>query len=155
MTLPASFPLAMSQIASDLGLSLPLSLGHGWVIALAGKSSLPVSFSDLLGKTGRWDGTATANQLPAGPSIQSINSPFFGGTLVSATFVSFQSANKYEISFSAAPNWSGNIRIVNNTDGTSAVLSKTNSTTWDSAGGLTNNVIIPNVAKSYTILPST
>ncbi|MCA8203202.1 hypothetical protein LGM71_19300 [Burkholderia sp. AU33545] len=156
MTLPASFPLSMSQIATELGLSLPLSINHPWVIALAGKSALPVSFSDLLGKSGRWDGAATAVSLPGGVSIQSINAAFFGGVISYAIFVTFGNANQFEIGFSSPPNYSGNLKIFNNTDSTtSAVLTKTNSTTWDSATGLSNNVIVLGVNKSYTILPST
>lgn len=156
MTLPASFPLSMSQIATELGLSLPLSINHAWVIALADKSSLPVSFSDLLGKSGRWDGVKIAASPPAGSQIQSINTPFFGGTLSTATFVTFGGANQFEISFSVPPTtYAGNLKIVNNTDGqTSAVLTKTNSTTWDSVGGLTNTVIIAGVSKNYSILPA-
>ncbi|MDN8066209.1 hypothetical protein [Burkholderia vietnamiensis] len=156
MTLPASFPMPMSQIAIELGLALPLSISHPWVIALAGKSALPVSFSDLLGKTGRWDGAAIAVSLPGGISIQSINAPFFGGTISYAIFVTFGDANQFEIGFASAPNYSGNLKIVNNTDGTtSAVLTKTNATTWDSVTGLSNSVIVLGVNKSYTILPST
>jgi hypothetical protein len=156
MTLPVSFPMSMSQIATELGLSLPLSINHTWVIALAGKSGLPVSFSDLLGKSGRWDGTKTAASLPAGPQIQNINASFFGGTLSTATFVTFGGANNFEIVFSTGPTtYSGNLKIINNTDGqTSAVLTKTNSTTWDSVGGLTDTVIILGVSKSYSILPA-
>lgn len=51
MTLPASFPLSMSQVAAELGTTLPLSLLDPSVVALAGKSGPPVSMSDLLGKS--------------------------------------------------------------------------------------------------------
>lgn len=51
MTLPASFPLSMSQVATELGTTLPLSLLDPDVVALAGLSGPPVSMSDLLGKS--------------------------------------------------------------------------------------------------------
>ena len=51
MTLPATFPLTMSQVAAELGTTLPLSLLDPRVVSLAGKSGPPVSMSDLLGKS--------------------------------------------------------------------------------------------------------
>lgn len=60
MTLPSSFPLSMSQVAAELGKSLPLSLLNPDVVALAGKSGPPVSFSDLLGKSSGFPSTMTA-----------------------------------------------------------------------------------------------
>lgn len=52
MTLPASGPISMSDIAAELGISAQgLSLGDSRVRALAGKPSGPISFSDLYGKS--------------------------------------------------------------------------------------------------------
>lgn len=52
MTLPSSLPLSMSDIATELGTSLPLNLLDADVLDLAEKSA-PISFSDLLGKEWR------------------------------------------------------------------------------------------------------
>ncbi|WP_143155721.1 MULTISPECIES: hypothetical protein [Burkholderia] len=151
MTLPASFPMSMSQIATELGLSLPLSINHAWVIALAGKSGLPVSFSDLLGKTGRYDGNNAVGGV--NPANISLNNPFFGGTL-SAMNQSTTNGNM-TLSFSVAPNWSGNIFAKNNTTGASAILAMQNSTTW-SVNGASGNILAlrEGFTDSFTILPS-
>lgn len=150
MTLPVAFPLSMSQVATELGLSLPLSMSNPWVIALAGKSALPVSFSNFLGKTGRYDGSNTVSSGPA-YSI-SLNNPFFGGTLNS---LSQQGAGNLTLGFSSSPNWSGNIKVTNNSSGANGVLSKQNSTTWFLAGA-NGNILSTRSGNtdSFTILPS-
>lgn len=128
MTLPASFPMSMSQIATELGLSLPLSINHAWVIALAGKSGMPVSFSDLLGKTGHFSASLTGGG--AGPvlGVNFSSAPFFGGQLNQL----MQQSASLSLTFSVAPNWGGNIAV--GTTGYSTVLTKTNSTTWSGTG---------------------
>lgn len=151
MTLPASFPISMSQIAAELGGSPPLSLGHAWVIALAGKSALPVSFSNLLGKTGRYDGSNAVGGV--NPASISLSNPFFGGTL-SGLSQSTTNGNM-TLSFSSAPNWGGNIITKNNTTGASAVLIKQNSTTW-AVNGASGNILAlrEGFTDSFTFLPS-
>lgn len=150
MTLPASFPLSMSQIATELGRALPLSILDSWVVALAGKGGAPVSFSDLLGKTGRYDGS---NLVSNGPVYSiSLNNSFFGGTLTS---LSQQGSGNLTLGFSLAPNWSGNIKVINNSSGANAVLAKQNSTTWFLAGA-SGNILVTRAGNtdSFTILPS-
>lgn len=51
MALPSSPPITMAQVAAELGISLPLSLGDSRVRALAGKPSGDISMLDLLGKS--------------------------------------------------------------------------------------------------------
>lgn len=51
MTLQASFPLSMSQVAAELGVSLPLSTGDARVRWLADDVGGDISASQLLGKT--------------------------------------------------------------------------------------------------------
>lgn len=151
MTLPASFPLSMTQIATELGRALPLALLDSWVVALAGKSAAPVSFSNLLGKTGRYDGSNAIGGV--NPANISLNNPFFGGTMAS---MSQSTTNgNMTLSFSAAPNWSGNIFAKNNTTGASAVLSKQNSTTW-AVNGASGSILALREGNtdSFTILPS-
>jgi hypothetical protein len=53
--------------------------------------------------------------------------------------------------FSSAPNWTGNIKAINNTTSASCVMPKTSSTTW---GGTVGNILRPGQTDSITILPS-
>ncbi|WP_155747198.1 hypothetical protein [Burkholderia territorii] len=123
MTLPASFPMSMSQIASELGLALPLSINHAWVVALAGKSGLPVSFSDLLGQSGRIDGSYLAQVGGGGLSVGiTTNAPFFGATVGGFSFGGHVGSTAYSVSVSAGCHWNGNLLVKNNTIGQSIVL---------------------------------
>jgi len=60
MTLPASGPLTLGQVAAELGIGLPLSLGDTRVRALAGVASGPISLGQLRGKSGATPLSATA-----------------------------------------------------------------------------------------------
>lgn len=149
MTLPASFPLSMSQIATELGLSLPLSLSHAWVEALANKTGLPVKFSDLLGKTGRFDGNITCS----GGTSPLLGNPFFNSTLDQLSFLGGTVGLTYS---GIAPSYTGNIKLINNTNSVSAVLA------FNGAIGFTGwynssppaNIVNQNGTNNYTILPS-
>jgi hypothetical protein len=161
VTLPSSPPLSLSQVATELGLSAPLSLGHAWIIALAGKSALPVSMSDLLGKTGRFDGSVFANSGAYGnDGSLTLNNPFFGGTMTQlATVDSNNPAGvplRTQLQFSIAPGWTGKILAKNNTTGVSVTLTMSSSTLWWSGatGGFPSNFIRPGQTDSFTILPS-
>ncbi|WP_159086640.1 hypothetical protein [Burkholderia sp. NRF60-BP8] len=153
MTLPASFPMSMSQIASELGLSLPLSISHPWVVALAGKSGLPVSFSDLLGQTGTATGNAAATS-GGGGIIAPFSSPWFRGQIsqLGATTGGAPGLT-VSITFSVAPNWSGNILLKNNTTNASIVLGKINSTSWQ-VNSNPGNIVRAGFTDNFTILPS-
>ncbi|HDR9148918.1 hypothetical protein [Burkholderia vietnamiensis] len=154
MTLPASFPLSMSQIATELGLSLPLSLTHGWVLALAGKSGPPISFANLLGQTGTATGNATATSGGGGVNAL-FSSPWFRGqiSLLGSTNGGAPGLT-VSIQFSVAPNWSGNILLKNNTTGGSIVLPKFNSTAWQ-VNSNPGNIIRAGFTDNFTITPST
>ena len=154
MTLPASFPLSMSQVATELGLSLPLSINHAWVIALAGKSALPVSFSDLLGQTATATGSATAT-AGGGGIIAPFSSPWIRGQIsqLGAT-TGGAPGNTVSISFSSAPNWSGNILLKNNTTSASIILPKLNSIAWQ-VNSNPGNIVRSGFTDSFTIQPST
>ncbi|WP_146125774.1 hypothetical protein [Burkholderia ambifaria] len=153
MTLPASFPLSMSQVATELGLSLPLWLSHGWVLALAGKATPPVSFSDLLGQTGAATGSATATS-GGGGIIAPFSSPWFRGQIsqLGATTGGAPGLT-VSISFSSAPNWNGNILLKNNTTGGSIVLAKQNSTAWQ-VNSNPGNIVRAGFTDNFTITPS-
>lgn len=62
MTLQSSPPISLGDVANELGIALPLSLGDSRVLTLAGKSGPPISLSDLLGKgSGGASGGGSAN----------------------------------------------------------------------------------------------
>lgn len=153
MTLPASFPLSMSQVATELGLPFPLWLTHGWVLALAGKSAPPVSFSDLLGQTGTATGNATGSSSGGSGITAPFSSPWFRGQIsqLGATTGGAPGLT-VSISFSSAPNWNGNILLRNNTTGGSIVLPKFNSTSWQTNSNPGNIVLIGTY--NFTITPS-
>jgi hypothetical protein len=133
MTLPSSFPLSMSQVATECDTTLPLSLANPLVVALAGKSAPPVSMSDLLGKTiSHFNGALTSSGVGQTFSIAFGNAPFFGGTL----FQLAQAAGSCSLEFNSAPNWSGSIVVKNKTTGVNATLSKANSTVWSGFGSV-------------------
>lgn len=51
MALPASGPISLAQVRTELGLSGPISLGQSQVRSLAGVASGPISLSNLHGKS--------------------------------------------------------------------------------------------------------
>ena len=75
MTLPASGTISIGMVAAELGIGLPLSLGDPRVLALAGKSSLPISLSDLYGRSAYTPMTVTGID-----GYGSGTSQFSGGT---------------------------------------------------------------------------
>lgn len=143
MTLPASFPLSMTQIAAEIGKTLPLSLLDPWVVALAGKRGAPVGFTDLLGKTGSFNGSVTI-QMGSGVnfgnrfSITPLGS-FFGATISGIDGYDATSTSA-RIIFNTAPNWTGNIKITNQSSGASGILIKQNSTTWQTTSAAANTI---------------
>lgn len=88
MTLPTSGSLSLSNVLAELQIAnparaLPISLGDPDVLALAGKSALPISLSDLYGKS---------SQLPLTVDVQTFDgvfsSAFSGGTASAQAFAS-------------------------------------------------------------------
>lgn len=51
MTLPTSGPITLGQVAAELGIARPLSLGDSRVRSLAGVPSGPISLGQLRGKS--------------------------------------------------------------------------------------------------------
>ncbi|WP_175692961.1 hypothetical protein [Burkholderia ambifaria] len=153
MTLPASPPMSMSQIAAELGLGLPLSITHGWVLALAGKASAPVSFSDLLGQTGTATGNATGSSGGGGITAPFSSSWFRGQISQLGATIGGPPGPTVSISFSSAPNWNGNILLKNNTTNSSIVLAKQNSTAWQ-VNSNPGNIVRVGFTDNFTITPS-
>lgn len=154
MTLPASLPLSMSQIATELGLGLPLALTHPWVLNLARKGAAPVSFSDLLGRTGRFDGTVTTGAISHARSIDWTNgsTPFFDSTLAEVAWNSPTTVTLF--TWTTPTFWTGNILFKNNTTGVSAVLTPT-AGSWNNSACDANNLIRNGASDNFTITPST
>jgi hypothetical protein len=143
----------MSQIATEVGLSLPVSINHPRLLALANKSGFPISFTDFLGKTGRFDGSLPT-QVAGGLFVSFSNAPFLGGQLQLAQYV--VSTGETEIFFNSLPPvWRGNILLRNNTTGVQSVL-----TFNASAPGFWQNLSSPanlmrnGATDNYTVLPS-
>lgn len=151
MTLPAAFPLSMSQIANELGLSFPLAFSHSWIVQLAQKPGFPMSFSDLLGKTGRFDGSLFCSSGGGGQTINFGNAPWFGGQLQSAG--QLVTAPSTSIGFTTTPNWSGNILLRNNTTGAGVVMPRTNTNVW-SVATTVGFLFRSGQTDNFTLLPS-
>jgi hypothetical protein len=60
MTIPVSGPITLGQVAAELGIGLPLSLGDSRVRALAGVPSGPITLGQMRGKSGAQPLSATA-----------------------------------------------------------------------------------------------
>lgn len=139
----------MSQVATELGISQTgLSIDHSWVRQLAGAGASPaaVSMSGLQGQTAQptWSGTPSSDG-----TVMNMSVPFFRGTAVTVN-APINVLNPITLTFSVAPNWSGNIVLKNTTTNASVLLSKQNSTTW---GG--NGVVMRGgITDGYLLSPS-
>lgn len=102
MALPSSKPISLSQVASELGVGLPISLTQASVRALAGVSSGQISLSDLLGK-----------------SASGIVSPLNGGLVM-----------QYDTAVTGSSTTSLAVRVQVDTDGT-ITIKKTSSVGGD------------------------
>lgn len=112
----------MSDVAAEIGLSLPLSLNHPTVLTLAGKSGLPVSMSDLLGKSGGYTGPLVTTLTNVGgynswsvtfPAPGGNFPPVLDGTLQSFSYNEFN--QKYDLEFRAIPSvYVGNMSVMVN-----------------------------------------
>ena len=85
MTLQTSGAISMSQIAAELGLSLPLSLTDSRVVGLAGKGSPPINFSDLYGKSNIRPITVTVNPTNVFVTKTATGSGYVNSGTVTAT----------------------------------------------------------------------
>jgi hypothetical protein len=151
MTLPASFPLSMSQIAAELNRSLPLSLLDQWVQYLA-NSAPPISMSQLLGKTGRFDGNRIG-QTAGGLYIDLSGQPFFNGTLT--TLQVDLSGGGTQLTCGPNSSWPGNVLVRNNTTGVQLVLNKIFNVpaVWNSSSNPVN-LIRNGITDNFTIVPT-
>jgi hypothetical protein len=145
----------MSQIATELGLGLPLGLTHPWVLNLARKGAAPVSFSDLLGRTGRFDGTVTTGAISHARSIDWTNgsAPFFDSSLQEVAWNSSTAVTLF--TWSTPTYWNSNILLKNNTTGVSAVLTPAGASQWVNSACDANNLIRNGASDNFTITPST
>ncbi|HJQ13091.1 MAG TPA: hypothetical protein VJ840_18810 [Gemmatimonadaceae bacterium] len=148
MTLPTG-SIAMDQVAAELGISQTgLNLNHGWVRSLAGENSGAVDMNSLRGQTAQ--PTFSGNPGSGPVLVLNMSVPFFRGTTSSVGWNGVP-GNPTVLSFSAAPNWTGNILFKNLTTGQSVVLNYQNSTTWQGSG----NILRSNTTDSFLLAPST
>lgn len=153
MTLPVSGAISMSQVANELNLSsTDINLNHAWVRALAQVASGAISMSNLQGKTGRFDGNVNVT-APGGFYIGSFsNAPFFGSTLLNMQG-GYGAGGSINLYFNSAPNWTGNIKVTNNTTGVSVILPYQFGSQWGYASAPPANFF--RVANdNFTITPS-
>lgn len=123
MTLPSSPPLSGSQVATELGLSLPLAMNHAWILLLSGKYSLPISFSDLLGKSGNCGGSAQIQQSGNFDFFASFsNIPFFNCSIIEIEESTSGGLVVYSAQGSYAAQNPAKILVKDNTTGQSAVV---------------------------------
>lgn len=171
MTTTSSGALSMLDIATEMGQSLPLSANSSMVLGLGGKSSLPISFSDLYGKNGNLNTTKFGNPGAAGNDARiAINvdlKDFMGGqpqflycsgTATGRVKLQFQSAG----GASPPTTYRGNILVKNNRTGVQAVMGYNASASvagivkWTSTtgNGYPANLIIVGTVDSFTIIPT-
>lgn len=108
MTLQASFPLDMSDVATELGIALPLNLRAASVMELAGVSGgSPISFSQLLGKSAAsvQDPNGTGTKVSANSGTRSVTFAFWPDGTSSLTFGGSGGSNAGSVQhwWSAAP----------------------------------------------------
>lgn len=157
--MPASFPYSESDAATELGLSLPISANHAWLIALAGKTALPYSASDLLGKTGHFSGSRTVQQAGQFNYFVDVSGNNFFDASLNGIGETNAAANLSVTTLVSPTKYTGNIKVTNVTLGRSLVLSYVGSGVWGGAsgGGAGGIGIAFNTGQTYqfTIYPST
>lgn len=169
MTLPASGPLFLSQIADELVISASgLSLNHAWVRALAQKPGGAISYADLRGRTGKINTSyATNPSSPATNPIILFGYPdLFGGNLyeLSALQTGGGSTMSLTLTFQGAvdglpvrepPVYAGNFRVTNQSTGHTYVLPKIGTAFWGGTFGWDPNIVrIGATADVFLIQPA-
>jgi hypothetical protein len=150
MTLPSSFPLSMSQVASELGISLPLSLTDSRVLALGGKTAAPISFSDLLGKAASFTGNVSITQTGEFLISGDPNAPFFSGTIMEIGMIT-NAGDAIRVGTSPASFWTGSITLRNNTTGASMTLPYLGSGQWGATDTTGGQLVRVNETDNFTI----
>jgi hypothetical protein len=136
MTLPASGSISLGDVAAELGAGLPLSLGDSRVLALAGKGALPISLSDLYGKSSIPPLTANATG-----GYSSGSSTTSGGTVsTSATASPSGGVAPYSYAWTVVSNTGG--ATVGSLTGQSVSISKSFGKLSDGSASVTFNVTV-------------
>ena len=159
MTLPSSGVIAMSQVNVELGFPATTgnNMNHPWIRLLAQVAPTGlIAFSNLYGKTGRFDGSRTT--APVALSVD-LNAPWWGGTIGTLQVV-LGGSPEVDLFISGNFNWTGPILVINNSTGVSARLvftvdgrPSTNSV-WKVAGNYTN-LVRSGATDSFTAVPTT
>jgi hypothetical protein len=144
----------MGQIANELNISSSgLSLDHGWVRALAARTSGTIGFNNLQGKSGQVNGgyaTSSANNV----NVITLGGPsFFNDTL---NYMSMDFGNHYTNLLTNGPNctWFGAVTIYNNSSGHSIRLPNVGNGNWLLSATDFNVFRTGASNDSFTILPT-
>lgn len=108
MTLPASGTISLGDVLTEIRIvtparALPISLGDADVIALAGKAGLPVSLSDLYGKSSYIPMTLTGHNDASAAYTGGAGSTGTVSCSPSVTVAGGSGGNTYTWSFTSNP----------------------------------------------------
>lgn len=145
MTLPASGAISIGQVAAELGIGLPLSLGDSRVRTLAGVATGPISLSNLYGKS---NGTplAATSQSDSNYADSSVS----GGTVgCSPSVAAGGGTGPYTYAWSFTSNPSG-CALANSTSAAPTVSKSYTKSAVGSASATLQCVITDSAAASIT-----
>ena len=176
MTLPSSGAISTANINTEFNRTGPLSIPSQVVLALAGKSSAPISIpNDVYGKVGKISGFEAAHEYGSGTpskdeyiSLVPANTTWLGKPTYSQFVTQWQVSPGVWVvdvflNTSTAALYTGQVRVVNNSTGVAKILNYAglvndalgNLTRWRSstAGSRDDSFMRVGIGDSYTVHP--
>lgn len=176
MTLPSSGTISTDSINTEFNRTGPISLLNQAVLALAGKSSAPLTIpNDVYGKTGKISGFEAAHEYGLGTpskdeyiSLVPANTTWLGKPTYSQFVTQWQVSSGVWVvdvllNTSTAALYTGQVRAVNNSTGVAKILTYAgpvndalgNLTRWRSAtaGSRDDTFMRVGISDSYTVHP--
>lgn len=151
MTLPATGPISMAQVATELGISQTgLSLNTTLVRQLAGVLSGAISMENLLGKAASFTGNVATTQVQQFLIAGNPNAPFFSGTLAQIGLRT-NAGTQVQVETLPVSFWTSNIALINNTTGVSMTLPYLGSGVWGTPDTTGGRIIRNNANDNFTI----
>ena len=134
MTLPSSGNISLSQVATELNLSMPLSMSHPWVRAICGSINLPASLSGARGKSARYSGNQTFT-MGSGTHFGQVgmNPPYFvlfggyNGYINSSNILGESARLAFD---TVMPTYQGNFKFTNVSAGVSGIFTYQSPGNW-------------------------